>query len=172
MDRTTLLNGFRLNMDYTLQLVADVAECDMTEQPKGFANHPAFTLGHLVTATALSIEVLTGEYEVPDGWDELFRRKGPGDPTMPEQDVERYPGKAALVSTLQKKADLLARLIESADDEAFEQPCRWKLERYMPTNGQVLYFQCMLHHSWHIGQLAEWRRLMGYDSALKRLMDG
>jgi len=159
-----------MNMDYTRQLVADVAESDMTKQPSGFTNHPAFTIGHLVTGTALTAQVLGHEYDVPEDWDELFRRKGPGDPTKPTIDTEKYPGKSELMEALQQKYELVVRLIEEADEKLFEQPCSWKLEHYMPTNGQVLYFQCLLHHSWHIGQLAEWRRMMGYDSALKKLM--
>jgi hypothetical protein len=170
MDKTTLLNGFKLNMDYSMQLIMDVEEEDMTKQPNGFTNHPAFTIGHLVTATALSAKVLGQEYEVPEGWDELFRRAGPGDPTQPTKETERYPGKGELIEVLQQKYEQLVELIEKAEEAQFEEPCSWKLERYMPTNGQVLFFQCLLHHSWHIGQLAEWRRMMGYDSALKKLM--
>jgi len=170
MDKDTLLNGFRMNMDYTVQLVTDVDEADMTKRPGGFANHPAFTIGHLISATAMTAELLGHGYDVPAEWDELFRRKGPGDPTMPTEEIGTYPSKAELIEALQEKYERVVALIEATDDEAFEKPCQWKLDHYMPTVGQVLYFQCLLHHSWHIGQLAEWRRMMGYDSALKRLM--
>ena len=72
MEIESLLNGFRLNMDYTCLLIDDVDDADMTAQPNGFTNHPAFTIGHLVTATALTAKVLGHDYEVPEGWDELF----------------------------------------------------------------------------------------------------
>ena len=170
MDKKTLLNGFRLNMDYTLKLVEDVNENDMTKQPNGFTNHPAFTIGHLVTATALTAKVLGYKYSVPVGWDDLFKRSGPGDPTMPEKDARKYPRKAELLIILKEKYELVVKLIENSNDELFEETYKWKLDRYMSTVGQVLYFQCFLHHSWHIGQLAEWRRMMGYNSALKKLM--
>lgn len=170
MDKTTLLNGFKLNMDYSMQLIADVDEADMMKQPNGFTNHPAFTIGHLVSATALTAEVLGHKYDVPEDWDALFRRKGPGDPRRPTEDLKQYPSKAELVKALQEKYEMVVELIQSADDGIFEEPYHWKLERYMPTVGQVIYFQCLLHHAWHIGQLAEWRRMMGYDSALKKLM--
>lgn len=170
MDRTTLLNGFRLNMDYTMQLVGDVDEAHMTEQPGGFTNHPAFTLGHLVTATALTAKALGQEYEVPEGWDDLFLRKGPGDPTMPDDEADRYPSKDELMTALREQYEKVVGLIATIDEAEFDKPYTWKLASYMPTVGQVVYFQCLLHHSWHIGQLAEWRRLMGYDSALKKLM--
>lgn len=169
MDRSTLINGFRLNLDYTRQLVFDVRDEDMAAQPNGFTNHPAFTLGHLVTATALTGKVLGEPYEVPDGWDDRFRRQGPGDPTLPAE--SGYPTKRELLDVLDQKSSRVIELIETAEEALFEQTCEWKLDRYMPTVGEVLYFQCLLHHSWHIGQLAEWRRLMGYDSALRRLMD-
>lgn len=158
-------------MDYTVQLVDDVREEDMTAQPHGFANHPAFTLGHLVTATAMTARLLGHGYDVPDDWDALFRRKGPGDPTLPDEAKEKYPSKTELLEALREKYELVVSLMESADESLLEETREWKLERYMPTVGELLYFQCMLHHSWHIGQLAEWRRMMGYDSALKKLMD-
>jgi len=171
MLKQTLLNGFRLNIDYTVELVSDVEESDMTEQPHGFANHPAFTLGHLVTATALTAAVLGDPYEVPNGWDELFRRKGPGDPRRPTEVKESYPSKSELLAVLNSKYELVIRLVDQASEDTFEKRSAWKLDRYMGTVGELLFFQCMLHHSWHIGQLAEWRRMMGYPSALKRLTE-
>jgi hypothetical protein len=164
-----LLNGFRLNMDYTLKLVEDIPDKEMTAQPNGFTNHPAFTLGHLVSATALTAKVLGNDYEVPKDWDELFRRKGPGDPRLPAQDHSEYPSKARLLEVLGQKYELVANLIQNYPEADFEKPYEWRFSSYMPTVGDVLYFQCLIHHSWHIGQLAEWRRMMGFDSALAKL---
>ncbi len=89
---------------------------------------------------------------------------------MPVKESANYPGKTKLMETLQEKYELVVTLIEKADDKLLDMKYSWKLDSYMPTVGQVLYFQCLLHHSWHIGQLAEWRRMMGYDSALRKLM--
>jgi hypothetical protein len=165
-----LKNGFRLNLDYTTKLVEDVPDEKMAIQPNGFTNHPKFTIGHLVTATALTGELLGAQYEVPEGWDELFRRKGPGDPQLPEKQKDKYPHKDELMKNLEEQANKVIDLINSAEPSLFEEEYKWKLHRYMPTIGDLLYFQCHIHHSWHIGQLAEWRRLMGYDSALAKLM--
>jgi hypothetical protein len=159
-----------LNLDYTTKLVEDVPDEKMTIQPNGFTNHPKFTVGHLVTAPALTGELLGARYEVPNGWDELFRRKGPGDPQLPEKEKEKYPHKDELLKELSEQASKIIDLIESADLSIFKEEYKWKLYHYMPTVGDLLYFQCHIHHSWHIGQLAEWRRLMGYDSALAKLM--
>ena len=168
--RQILINGFRLNLDYTVKLVEDVPDDKMAVQPMGFKNHPKFTIGHLVSATALTGELLGDPYKIPNGWDELFRRKGPGDPQLPEKDTTKYPHKDELLMVLNQKANKVIKLIESVDSTELNEECEWKLHRYMPTVGDVLYFQCHIHHSWHIGQLAEWRRLMGYDSALKKML--
>jgi len=164
-----LINGFRLNLDYTVKLVEDVPDKQMAVQPMGFTNHPKFTIGHLVSATALTAELLGERYKVPKGWDELFRRKGPGDPQLPEKDSAKYPHKDELLKVLDQKANKVIRMIEIIEPSRLKEECKWKLHRYMPTVGDVLFFQCHIHHSWHIGQLAEWRRLMGYDSALKKM---
>lgn len=170
MDRKALLSGFALNMDYTIQLVQDVEESQMTEQPNGFANHPAFTLGHLVTATAMTADLLGRKYDVREDWDEMFRRKGPGDPRRPDDQRDHYPSKAELLGALRERYEIAVALIEEADEAKLQERYKWKLDSYMPTIGELLHFMCLLHHAWHIGQLAEWRRMMGYDSALAKLM--
>jgi hypothetical protein len=62
-----LINGFRLNLDYTVKLVEDVPDKQMEVHPMGFTNHPKFTIGHLVSATALTEELLGEHYIVPNG---------------------------------------------------------------------------------------------------------
>ncbi len=165
-----LINGFRLNLDYTVKLVEDIPDELMVIQPNGFTNHPKFTIGHLVSATALTGELLGEQYNIPKGWDELFRRKGPGDPQLPEKDLEKYPHKDDLLKILNLKAKNVIKLIETVEPSKLKEEYKWKLHHYMPTVGDILFFQCHIHHSWHIGQLAEWRRLMGFDSALKKIM--
>lgn len=164
-----LINGFKLNLAYTTRLVEDLPDDQMTAQPGGFANHPKFTIGHLVTATALTGKLLGAPYDLPDGWDDLFRRKGPGDPTQPEPDSKKYPHKDDLLKILDQQAVMVIDLIETITAERLGESYQWRLHHYMPTVGDVLFFQCHIHHAWHIGQLAEWRRLMGYDSALAKL---
>ena len=167
--QSILVNGFRLNLEYTFKLVEDIREEEMTTQPNGIANHPAFTLGHLITATAISTKAIGGPYDVPEEWDALFKRRGPGDPRMPESDTGQYPSKEELIKELKRQADRLIGLIEGLKDEAFQADYPWKLHSYLPSLGGYLYFLCHIHHGWHIGQLAEWRRQMGYESALKKL---
>ncbi len=170
MDKTALLNGFELNAAYTRELVRDVDELDMTAQPNGIINHPAFTIGHLISAMGLSIKLLGQPYEMPEGWDEIFRRTGPGDPQRPTANAALFPNKTALLLEFDKKYNQLVQLIERVDQEKWNETHQWKLASFMPTTGELLYFQCLMHHSWHIGQLAEWRRAMNLDSALAKLV--
>lgn len=66
----------------------DVPDTKMCVQPSaGLVNHPAFTLGHLATGSALIAKYLGSTFEIPDGWDALFLRKGPGDPRYRETDA-------------------------------------------------------------------------------------
>jgi hypothetical protein len=78
---------------------------------------------------------------------ELFRRKGPGGPQLPEKDITRYPHKDELLKVLNQKAHHVISLIETTEPSRLKEECKWKLHHYMPTVGDVLYFQCHIHHS-------------------------
>src|SRR4051812_5815596 len=89
-----VMRQYRFNLAYAEKLVEDIPPALMCTQPvNGLENHPAFTLGHLVTASAMTVEDMGGLYEVPDGWSELFVRKGPGDPRKPTEGSALFPSK-------------------------------------------------------------------------------
>lgn len=57
----TIINAYRFNLKYAHELVLDVDENLMTKPGgPGLENHPAFTLGHLVTAAALTSKYIGG----------------------------------------------------------------------------------------------------------------
>lgn len=92
METTQLLKSILLQYDfnfvYAAELVSDLNEKQMTSVPSsGLINHPAFTLGHLVSGSALMVEDLGGTFEMLPGWAELFLRQGPGDSRKPEEDT-------------------------------------------------------------------------------------
>src|SRR5205085_12062260 len=94
-----LIRQYDFNLAYAFALVEDLDDTQMTTTPcAGFENHPAFTLGHLVTGSALMAEDLGGKYQLPQGWDELFLRKGPGDPRLPSIEIKLYPAKINLLN--------------------------------------------------------------------------
>ena len=68
-----IVNQYDLNLAYAQKLVEDVSAEQMTALPTiGLVNHPAFTLGHLVSGAALLAEDLGAPLVMPVGWDLLF----------------------------------------------------------------------------------------------------
>ena len=158
------------NLAYARQLVSDLTESQMTTSPaRGLENHPAFTLGHLVIASAMVCEDLGGDYQVPEAWSELFRRKGPGDPRLPNPDGTQYPSKANLLHALEQQHQQIKTLLANITEEKLSKPERWRFHNYLPTLLDATLFMCVNHEAMHLGQLAAWRRAMALPSALAQL---
>ena len=165
-----LINSYKFNLQYANELVKDVDNRLMAVSPgPGFENHPAFTIGHLVSGSAMMAEELGGPYEFNPEWEELFRRNGPGDPRTPAEDSNLYPHKDDLLSALTKQHNIVEDLILNFDIDRFQDPVEWRFEIHLPTLGDLLYFMCITHEAMHLSQLAAWRRAMGMPSAFARL---
>lgn len=165
-----VLRQFRFNLLYAKALVEGVSEEQMTlTSVKGLENHAAFTLGHLITGSAMTVEDMGGTQDLPDGWSELFARRGPGDPRYPEKDRGQYPNKEALLNELERQHQRVEERIVSLSDEEFAKPLKWRFSDYMPTLWDVVVFMCINHEAMHLGQLAGWRRNLGLPSALATL---
>jgi hypothetical protein len=170
MLREHICRSLQFNLNYALELIRDIPEGELLKSAgPGLENHAIFTLGHLLTALGLTIKYLGHPYDVPDEWDELFRRKGPGDPRLPERDVQRYPELSALVRSLKEKTHLLSSLINELSEEELKKEVTWRYAERYPYLYDLLAFMCIEHYAMHLGQLAGWRRAKGYDSALQKL---
>lgn len=167
---TEIINQLNFNRKYLEQLIADVPEEQMHMKPhRGLENHPAFTLGHLITAYANLYNNLTGEYILAPGFKEVFLRQGPGDPTLPSEDKSAYPTKAAMLAELDVQHNRLVKYLQNISQEKLNEKFEWRLGAYFPTYGNRVMFLCVNHYAMHNGQLAAWRRAMGYDSALAKM---
>lgn len=165
-----IIRQLDFNLTYARQLVADLDAELMTYSPgPGFENHPAFTLGHLVTGTTGMIEDLGGKAELPAGWAELFLRKGPGDPRYPEKRKELYPSKAELLAELTRQHEVLKSLLTKCEKETLQKPIRWRFSSALPSTLDLVLFMCINHEAMHLGQLAAWRRAMNFPSALAKI---
>lgn len=165
-----LRKSYRFNLLYAEQLVFDIDADLMTKSGgKGLENHPAFTLGHLISASALTSKYLKGPYDLSPEWEALFRRKGPGDPRMPDSNIDLYPSKQQLLGELSNQHKLVEGLIMELSEDRFSELTEWRFAHHMPTLGDLLYFMCITHESMHLGQLAGWRRAMSLPSALAKL---
>ncbi len=162
-----IINQLSFNLAYAKQLVEDVSEEEMTIKPsEGLDNHPAFTLGHLTTAYANLMNNLTGEFLLAPGFKENFLRTGPGDPTLPNADSTVYPSKAELLHEMESQHNRLIQHLQTIDPAKLNEPFGWRFSSFFPSYGNRIMFLCVNHYAMHLGQLAAWRRAMGYDSAL------
>jgi len=164
------------NLRYAKALVSDLSETQSTEgSGPGLENHPAWTLGHLASASDMLAEDLGLERDLPEGWRELFERRGPGDPRLPESEQDAYPPIEALLAELERQHLRVERawrekLAEQATGEsALDAPLKWRFCDALPTLSDAVMFFAVSHEAMHLGQLAAWRRARGLPSALASL---
>ena len=165
-----IINQYDFNLIYAKKLVEDLTDLQMTITPfPGFENHPAFTLGHLVTGSAMMADDLGGTFLIPEGWADLFLRKGPGDPRLPSPDYKLYPPKKNLIDELERQHEKVKTLLLSIDEKKLSEKIKWRFNNYMPTVLDLAIFMCINHEAMHLGQLAAWRRAMKLKSALAEI---
>ena len=166
----SIILQYDFNLQYSKALVQDLSETQMTLVPSsGLENHPAWTLGHLVSGSALLAEDLGAPFEMPYNWAELFLRKGPGDPRKPDPDISRYPSKKQLLTALEHQHTKVKNLLVKISDNDLNREIKWRFSQYMPTLGDLVMFLCISHETMHLGQIAAWRRAQGLPSALASL---
>ncbi|KAA3631700.1 MAG: DinB family protein [Calditrichaeota bacterium] len=169
-DRDILLKPYRFNLYYAQDLVADLADAKLYETPApGLENHPGWTLGHLATGSAMIAEDLGEASPLPDSWVEMFQRRGPGDPRLPDCVGDDLPTKAELLAELEAKHQQVERLIQTVDDAKFAERCEWRFERFFPTTYDMVLFMCVTHEAMHLAQVAAWRRAFKLPSSLGRI---
>lgn len=167
MIRKNIINQYDFNLEYARVLVQDLTEDQMTTVTAlGLDNHPAFTLGHLISGSADLACDLGADFEMPKGWAELFVRRGPGDPRKPDPDKTKYPSKQLLIDELAHQHNKVKKLLIALPKSRFKDPIIWRFSNFMPTLLDLVTFMCINHESMHLGQLAAWRRAMELDSAL------
>ena len=162
-----IIRQYDFNLEYAKALVQDLTDEQMTTVPAiGLDNHPAFTLGHLISGSADLAQDLGAEFEMPNNWADLFVRNGPGDPRKPDLDKGKYPSKHLLITELESQHNKVKQLLKDIEKSKLNEPLTWHFSNFMPTLGDVVTFMCINHESMHLGQLAAWRRAMGLKSAL------
>jgi hypothetical protein len=152
-----VLHSFAYCLDFLHEQVADVAESDMTAQPNGIVNHPAWILGHLAYASQLLGGVVGLRAWLPADWPERF-----GTGSVPVADAGRYESKADLLAILRDAQARMTEAVERADDAYLDRV--FPVESYrdvFPTIRHSLTQVLVGHASFHVGQLSVWRKAMG-----------
>jgi hypothetical protein len=152
-----ILNSFSMTMTFLEQLVADIPDEQLTEQPSGVTNHPAWIIGHL----AVSLQAMGRELGLtswlPEDWPERF-----GIGSQPTSERRVYPSKQDLLENLEEGRRRVAVALLSFDRERLSVP--WPDERFLPffpTIGHAVTHILGAHAAVHVGQVTVWRRAMG-----------
>lgn len=167
MDRHTVLSVFGFQRGYLSALVDDIPDERLTEQPGGFANHPAWQIGHLAFAADGIAEMLGGGPKALDqAWTDKY-----GMGSTPVGDRGAYPTKGDLLATLDKARARLASAWAEASEVflAKTNPLDPLVKGGVKTNREAGVFFMVFHEGTHLGQLAAWRKLAGMGEALAKL---
>ena len=168
-----VLELFAWNLRYAEALAGDLTpEEAAAPGGPGLENHPAWTLGHLVTGANLQAVDLGLPDDLPEGWRGLFERRGPGDPRRPEGDPSAYPPPSALLAELRRQHERVTAAWRARPEEAWSAPEEWAFGRDLPTAAASGLFMILAHEAMHLGQVAAWRRARGLPSALEALARG
>lgn len=148
------LNQYAATLNDLRDAVADIDDARMTQQFNGLVNHPAWTLGHLVTGSALILMLLEEPGDHFAGFD--TKKYGPG--STPVADRAQYPSKAELLAALSRLHDQVAPAVAAKHQAYFNRPSPEFLRSFAPTIGQIVFYLLATHESYHLGQLMQWKK--------------
>ena len=156
-----LLFTYGFNFNVVKRLVGDLTPEQMCQQPHGVVNHPAWSLGHLASASAGVLKALGHDASLPEAWGEVFKTGG-----IPSGDPSAFPSKDELLSTLESLHEQVATAVAAVDPATLAAPHPHEgTRKYFPTVGDMVVFLMTAHEMDHLGQLAAWRRAMGLGAA-------
>lgn len=161
MTKTLLLVGWRQNFERTETLIESVPAQRMTTQPNGMANHPAWTLAHLIHYHPAILSVVRAEAVSDPGQHPDAPRYDAG--STPIDDPTEYPSKRALMADYRGGHDLVAEALTSMSVAQLQQPprlARWA--SHFGDSAELLTYLMIYHEATHLGQIMAWRRLMGW----------
>jgi uncharacterized damage-inducible protein DinB len=115
------------------------------------------------------------ERDLSEEWRELFERRGPGDPRLPDPARDAYPPMETLLAELERQHSRVERAWRDklanggASGTELEASIDWRFGDALPTLSDATVFLAVSHEAMHLGQLAAWRRARGLPSALNSL---
>ena len=151
LDIHAMISGF------LVEVVEDVPESRMTEQPGVIVNHPAWTISHL-NAYAGALLTMLDDPSVPTA-DAEMERFGYG--TTPVADPAAYATKRELLGRFRDRTARLAAVVAAKHSEYFPRPSPAKYHPYSPTIAHIAITLLVAHPPHHLGQLKQWRRAAG-----------
>ena len=157
-----VLHTYGLNLMMAELLVQDLTADQMTQQPHGLINHPAWNLGHLVKSTHDAGQLVGVDTSLPDGWEEKFRAGTP-----PEPGPAQNPSKEELLAEFRACHERMSQALPKIDADTMAKAHPHEgARKYFPTIGDHVIYTMTAHEMDHLGQLAAWRRAMGLKPAM------
>lgn len=147
-----MLNGFLVDV------VDDVPDSRMTEQPGVVVNHPAWTLSHLNAYAGLLLSMFD-DVSVPTV-DVEMARFGYG--SVPTSDREAYATKRELLRCFRERNARLGVVVAEKHAAYFPKPAPEQFRPHAPTIGHIAITLLVAHPPHHLGQLKQWRRAAGF----------
>jgi uncharacterized damage-inducible protein DinB len=147
----------RFLLGYCQNLVIDLPDERLTEQPLPNVNHPAWILGHLTNTFDVVTGMLGGEKKLDAAWNEKFGRMSKG--TAVRSD---YPSKEELLAKLLERAQAFHVMASGMSEEKLNEPNpNPRMKDAMPRTEDLVAFLMTGHFATHLGQLSAWRRMIG-----------
>ena len=151
LDVHAMISGF------LIEVVEDIPELRMTEQPGAIVNHPAWTLSHL-NAYAGTLLSMLDDPSVSTA-DAEMERFGYG--TTPITDRAAYASKRELLDRFRDRSARLAVVVAEKHSDYFPRPSPEKFHPHAPTIAHIAITLLVAHPPHHLGQLKQWRRAAG-----------
>lgn len=165
MKDSIIVGQFAFQRRYLSCMVDDVAEEQMTAQPGGIVNHPAWQLGHLAY-TSDRFGAMFGTTPTLESFKERFAAN-----SAPIADRSAYPTKAELLRIVDDRRNALVKSFTSASPDELAKPNpSAMIASMLPTKGHMTVFGMLFHEGTHLGQLATWRKAVGLPPALSKLL--
>jgi len=157
-----LVASFDRTTDYVRELVRDVSEEGMVQQPPGVPNHPLWTLGHLAYSFQEIARELGATPWLPEEWEHFFGFGSSTDESVRSPNLSRE----VLLACFEDSSRRLRELLLATGEERLTDPLPDVAARkLLPTIGHALLQIVAAHSAYHAGQLAAWRRATGRGTA-------
>ena len=156
-----LLSRSAFQLRYLNELLADIPDDRMADQPAPGINHPAWILGHLAFAQDRIADLVGGSHALDPSWEARF---GPRSRPSPERSA--YPSKSALMEALAQAHDRSAKALAGVEFATLSRPFPNNAFRdIMPTVADGVVHLLTSHEAGHAGQLSAWRRAAGIGAS-------
>jgi hypothetical protein len=152
-----MVHTLETSLDFVSKCVTDIPDDRMVEQPPGVPNHGTWTLGHLAVSCEGMAKEIGAKAWLPEDWEKTF-----GYQSTPHGDRVRYPEKSEMLAVLKDSGERLGQTLRAADDATVKKALP---DESLPTMAHCLMQVVVAHTAFHVGQLAAWRRAIGFESA-------